>query len=315
MALSIAELRKSRGTQLSKLTAEVDKLSSGNFKKEDDRFWQPTVDKAGNGYAVLRFLPAPVGEDVPFVRTFDHGFKGPTGKWYIEKSRTSMPGEEDPVSKMNSELWAQGENSAGRKTVSGDNANGQPGTKRRTSYTSNVYVVDDPENPANNGKVFLFKYGKKIFDKLNDAMNPKFKDETAINPFDLWEGCNFKLKIRKFEGQRNYDKSEFDRTTVGNVDGKTENELEVIWKSEHSLQAFLDPKEYKTYEELQKKLNAVMDPNGTPATRAAREEPQSEAPRQARSEEPKLTNTAPSQAQPGEEDDESLDFFRKLSEG
>lgn len=310
MALSLAELRKSRGTQLSKLTAEVDKLSN-NFKKDDDRFWQPTVDKAGNGYAVLRFLPAPVGEDVPFVRLFDHGFKGPTGKWYIEQSRTTI-GEEDPVSQMNSELWAQGENSAGRKTVSGDNANGQPGTKRRTSYVSNVFIVEDPDNPDNNGKVKLFKYGKKIFDKLNDAMNPKFKDETAMNPFDLWEGQNFKLKIRKFEGQRNYDKSEFDKTSTGNVAGKTENELDAMWQSQHSLAAFLDPKNFKSYDELKKKLNSVMDPNGTPATRAAAEEPRSEAPRQVRSEE---SNPAPSTPAPSseEDDDESLNFFRRLT--
>jgi hypothetical protein len=312
MALSFSELRKNRKTSLAAINTQLDKLNT-SFKKDDDRFWQPTVDKAGNGYAVIRFLDAPEGEDAPFVRVFDHGFKGPTGKWYIELSRTTM-GEDDPVSDMNSKLWEQGENSAGRKTVSGDNANGQPGTKRRTAFYSNILVIEDPDVPENNGKVFLFKYGKKIFDKLNDAMNPKFKDETQLNPFDLWEGANFKLKIRKFEGQRNYDKSEFDKTTVGPAGGKNENELETLWKSQHSLAAFLAPDKFKTYEDLQKKLNQVMDINGTPATRAAREEPKREQAPEPKSEAPKEQVKADAAAPgPAEDDDESLEFFKKLT--
>lgn len=156
MALSFSELRKNRTAALSQLTAQVEKLNSNGFNKTDERLWTPTVDKAGNGYAVLRFLPASEGEDIPFVKVFDHGFKGPTGKWYIELSRTTIS-EDDPVGDMNSKLWQQGENSEGRKTVSGDNANNRPGTKRRTAYYSNVYVVKDPDKPENNGKVFLFK--------------------------------------------------------------------------------------------------------------------------------------------------------------
>ncbi len=307
--LSFAEMRKNRSGALAKMNADLEKLNSNGFGKADERLWVPTVDKAGNGYAVLRFLPPPKGEDAAFVRVFDHGFKGPAGKWFIELSRTTI-GEDDPVSDMNSKLWAQGENSEGRKTVSGDNANNRPGTKRRTAFYSNVLVVEDPDKPENNGKVFLFKYGKKIFDKLNDAMNPKFKDETALNPFDLWEGADFKLKIRKFEGQRNYDKSEFDRTTIGPAGGMTDEQLELLWGSEHSLASFLDPAKFKSYEDLQKKLNTVMDIQGTPATRAAGPDtPPKEEPKESRREEAK----EPAKSDPGTDDDESLEFFKNLT--
>lgn len=311
MALSFAELRKNRGSQLQKLNSELEKLNN-NFSKTDDRFWTPTVDKAGNGYAVLRFLPAAEGEDVPFIRRWDHGFKGPGGKWYIELSRNSL-GEDDPTSDMNSKLWAQGENSVGRRTVSG--SDDMPGTKRRLHYIASVYIVEDPDKPENNGTVRLFKFGKKIFDKLNDAMNPKFKDEQALNPFDLWEGANFKLKIRKFEGHRNYDKSEFDRTTVGPLAGKTDTQLEEIWKSQVKLQTFLDPSLFKPYDELQKKLNSVMDITGTPATRADRETPpREEAPKVKEAEARTPTAEKGTNAGPADdENDETLSFFQRMA--
>lgn len=311
MALSFSELRKQRKGALQKLTADVDKLST-KFNKEDDRFWQPTVDKAGNGYAVIRFLPPAKDDENYFVRIFDHGFKGPTGKWYIEQSRTTI-GEDDPVSEMNSELWAQGEGSAGRRFVSGDNANNQPGSKRRTSFISNIYVVEDPDNPENNGKVFLFKYGKKIFDKLNDAMNPKYKDETPINPYDLWEGANFKLKIRKVEGQRNYDKSEFDDKSIGPIEGKTDTDLEKIWEMEYPLGQFLAPDKFKAYDELKKKLDQVMDRKGTAATRAASKDEPEEEIKPRRAEEPKEEKRDEPDSPAAEDDDESLEFFKRLT--
>lgn len=313
MALSFSELRKQRKGALQKLTADVEKLQT-KFNKEDDRFWSATVDKVGNGYAVLRFLPAAKDDDNCFVRIFDHGFKGPTGKWYIEQSRTTI-GEDDPVSEMNSELWAQGENSAGRKFVSGDNTNGQPGSKRRTSFIANVYIVEDPDNPENNGKVKLFKFGKKIFDKLNDAMNPKFKDETPINPYDLWEGQNFKLKIRKFEGQRNYDKSEFDDKSTGPVGGLNENELEKVWEAEYPLSQFIAPDKFKSYDELKKKLDQVMDRKGTPATRAAasQDQPDREEPRTHRAQESKPHREEAPETGQTDEDEESLEFFKRLT--
>ena len=185
---------------LEALTSELNKLSGNENKGSDDRFWNPTVDKAGNGYAIIRFLPAPVNEDVPFIRIFDHGFQGPGG-WYIENSLTTI-NKQDPVSDYNSKLWN-----------SGIEANKEIARKqkRRLSFISNIYVVSDSSNPTNDGKVFLYKYGKKIFEKLNEAMNPQFADEEAVNPFDFWSGANFKLKIRNFEGYRNYDKSEFDK--------------------------------------------------------------------------------------------------------
>ena len=197
---SFAQLKRNRKTNFEKLTAEVSQLESGKqTKEEDNRFWKPAVDKAGNGYAVIRFLPAPANEDVPFVRIWDHGFQGPGG-WYIEKSLTTL-GQKDPVSEYNAQLWATGtkENQA---TVRKQ--------KRRLHFVSNIYVVSDKSNPQNEGKVFLYQYGKKIWDKINAAMHPEFEDEKPLNPFDLWEGASFKLKIRNVEGYRNYDKSEFD---------------------------------------------------------------------------------------------------------
>ena len=199
--MSFAKLKQQSGKKsLEQLTSELTKLNSNQESKSDDRFWYPNVDKAGNGYAVIRLLPAPEGEDIPFIRMFEHGFKGPTGKWYIENSLTTI-GKVDPVGELNSKLWNTGLESD-KETVRKQ--------KRKLHFVSNIYVVSDQQNPQNEGKVFLFKFGKKLFDKINEAMNPQFADEAPMNPFDLWEGANFKLKIRNVEGYRNYDKSEFD---------------------------------------------------------------------------------------------------------
>ena len=250
---SFSDLKKSRQAQIDKLTQEINKVSSPQQSNNgpDERFWEPTVDKAGNGYAVIRFLPAPKGEDFPFVRVFSHGFKGPTGSWYIENSLTTI-GKSDPCSDYNTTLWNSGSES------DKEQARAQ---KRKLHFISNIMVVKDGENPQNEGKVFLFKYGKKIFDKINDLMNPQFDDEQPINPFDLWEGANFKLKIRKVEGYRNYDKSEFDsQSAISDDDSK----LEAIWNQEYSLQDFIDPKNFKSYEELKTKLDRVLGLTSVP---------------------------------------------------
>ena len=200
MSSSFASLKKNSKSQFDKLVTEVQKLNAPTQgSQEDNRLWKPEVDKAGNGYAIIRFLPAPDGEDKPYVRIWDHGFQGPGG-WYIEKSLTTL-GQKDPVSEYNSQLWNSGIE-ANKELVRK--------YKRRLSFISNIYVVKDPAHPENEGKVMLYKYGKKIWDKIELAMNPEFEDEQKINPFDFWEGANFKLKIRNVEGYRNYDKSEFE---------------------------------------------------------------------------------------------------------
>lgn len=246
---SFSELKKSRQTQLDKLTQEFQKVSTPQQNAntgKDERLWEPSVDKAGNGYAIIRFLPAPKGEDIPFVRVFSHGFQSKeTGSWYIENCLTSL-GQKCPCCEINNKLWNSGLESD--KNIARDQ-------KRRLSFYSNILVVKDPNNPNNEGKVFLFKYGKKIFDKLNDLMNPEFDDEEPVNPFDFWDGCNFKLKIRQVEGYRNYDKSEFDKPSAISND---DSELENIWKSEHSLQTFLEPKNFKSYDDLKNRLNRVL---------------------------------------------------------
>jgi len=225
-----------------KIVSETNKVQNTN-RAQDDRFWKPEVDKAGNGSAIIRFLPPSAGEDLPYVRLFSHGFQGPGG-WYIENSLTTI-GEKDPCGDLNSQLWNNGTD-AGKQQARDQ--------KRRLNYISNIYVVKDPARPEREGNVYLYKYGKKIFDKINDQMHPEFDDEAPVNPFDFWEGANFRLKIRKFEGYPNYDKSEFESTSSLGDD----EEMEKIWKSQYSLNDFLDPKNFKSYDELKTKLNRVL---------------------------------------------------------
>lgn len=307
--VDFSKLRANSGkASLEKLTQELSKMNQTTESK-DTRFWYPNVDKAGNGYAVIRFLPAPGDEDVPFVRIFEHGFKGPTGVWYIEKSLTTL-GREDPVSALNSKLWNM---SSDDESPTRKQARAQ---KRKLNYVCNVYVVQDQANPENNGKVFLFKFGKKIFDKLNEAMNPQFADETPMNPFDLWEGANFKLKIRTVEGYRNYDRSEFSETgPLFDNDSK----MEAVWKQEHALQTFLDPSTFKSYEELQDRLNKVLGINesGKPTPAASRAKAVASSARKPTSTEVEDdeipfdvgTNNSGS----SEDEDDDLKFFQKLS--
>lgn len=248
MALNdFSALKKNRTKTLEKLNSQLEKISKPSYQDPNEgKFWKPTRDKAGNGFAVIRFLPAPAGEEMPFVRLWDHGFQGPTGLWYIENSLTTL-GQDDPVSEYNSKLWNSG--------IEADKEQARK-QKRRLKYIANVYIVKDSGNPENEGKVFMYQFGKKIFDKLNDLMNPSFEDETPVNPFDMWEGANFRLKIRQFEGYPNYDKSEFDPAEPLSSD---DAELERIWGEEHSLQEMVNEKNFKSYADLKTKLYRVLD--------------------------------------------------------
>ncbi len=293
MSTSFANLKKTQKTSLDSLVKAAEKLTARTDNVRDQRLWKPEVDKSGNGYAVLRFLPAPKGEDVPWVKIYDHGFQGPGG-WYIENSRTSLGvGEKDPLSEHNSMLWNSGIES------NKDVARKQ---KRRLKYFSNILVVKDPANPDNEGKVFLYQYGAKIFEKLQNAMQPEFEDESPVNPFDLWEGANFKLKIRNYEGYRNYDKSEFE--TASPVEGE-DSRLEEIWNSQYSLVEFLDPKNFKSYEELQTRLSRVLGNETKPDLRVVTAAPE------ARSAPAVETDSVPWST---DDDDESLSFFKKLAD-
>ncbi len=244
--MSFSTLKKRSSTSLEKLVQEAEKLNKQG-PGADERFWKPELDKSGNGYAVIRFLPAPDGEDLPWAKVYSHAFQGPGG-WYIENSLTTV-NKKDPVGEVNRKLWNSGIDS------DKDIARKQ---KRKLSYYSNIYVVRDPAHPENEGKVFLYKFGKKIYDKITAAMQPEFEDETPINPFDLWEGANFKLKICKVAGFWNYDKSEFDSVSALDSD---DAKLEAIWKKEYSLTAFTNEDQFKTYEELQTRLNEVLGTN------------------------------------------------------
>jgi len=242
--MTFANLKKQSklGSLTQKLVKEVEKMNTTSGG--DDRLWKLDVDKSGNGYAVIRFLPAPDGEDLPFVKLYSHAFQGPGG-WFIENSLTTL-GQKDPVSEYNTTLWNNGTD-AGKDTARKQ--------KRKLTYISNIYVVKDPANPENEGKVFLYKYGKKIFDKLTAAMQPEFEDEEAIDPFDFWQGANFKLKAKNVAGYRNYDSSEFTATSPLLDD---DDALEALWKKEYSLAELVANDQFKSYDELKKRLEYVL---------------------------------------------------------
>jgi hypothetical protein len=258
MAINFAELKKQRKSDFEKIQKEIEKVSQKGGANDDASYWQPTLDKAGNGYAVIRFLPAPPGEDATFVRLFTHGFKGPTGKWYIENSLTTL-GKKDPVGELNSQLWNSTEDD---KSPEREQARKQ---KRRLGFTSNILVIKDAGNPDNEGKVFKYKYGKKIWDKLQAVMYPEGGEE-GFNPFDLWEGANFKLRIRTVAGFKNYDNSAFDAPAPLSDD---DEELQKIWQSEYSLAALIAPDQFKSYEELENRLKEVLGDAAKPVTKNA----------------------------------------------
>ena len=297
--MSLENLKSMRGSSIDKLVKAAEAVSTAKPETnsyDDTRFWKPTRDKAGNGYAVIRFLPAKDGEDLPWVRYWDHGFKGPTGLWYIENSLTSI-GQDDPVSEHNSVLWNSGRDED--KALAREQ-------KRRLHYVSNVLVVSDPSNPENEGKVFLYKFGKKIFDKIMDVMQPQFADEEPVNPYDFWEGADFKIKIRKVEGWINYDKSEF--SAPAPLHGGDEERLEEVYNKIHSLQDFLKPENYKTYDELKLKLNRVLGVDAGVSMEAPQTSPVVDEPVMASDNNVSVGESADSD---GEED--TLSYFAKLA--
>jgi len=305
MGFSDLKKQSKLGSLTAKLVKEVEKMNTTGGSS-DDRVWKLDVDKSGNGYAVIRFLPAPDGEDLPFVKVYSHAFQGPGG-WLIDNCLTTLS-QKCPVCEHNSGLWNNGTD------VGKEVARKQ---KRKLTYVSNIYVVKDPANPENEGKVFLFKYGKKIFDKISEAMQPEFEDESPIDPFDFWQGANFKLKAKNVAGYRNYDSSEFASQSALLDD---DDAMEAIWKQQFSLADFLSPSEYKTYDELKKRLSSVL---GTKNTRIDEEVEQEDDYRGSTKEldndlRSELNNLQPTRraAAPVEEDedDDALSYFAKLAE-
>ena len=291
------ESLKTSSSGFDKLTKALEEnLNPEDSKKQnkyqDDRLWKPELDKTGNGYAVLRFLPATSGEDMPWVRLWSHAFQGPGG-WYIENSLTTL-GHKDPVSEENTRLWNTG--------VESDKGIAR-NRKRKLSYYSNVLIVSDPAHPENEGQVKLFKFGKKIFDKITEAMQPEFDDETPINPFDFWKGANFKLKIRKVDGFWNYDKSEFEGVSAI---ADNDDSIKAIWEKQYPLKPFLDASNFKSYEELKEKLNRVITGTKTTDTVENVDLP-STSTAKVQSNDSASTATA-------SESDDTLDYFSKLAE-
>jgi len=287
--MSFASLKKqsSLGSLTAKLVKEVEKTNKVN--SGDERLWKPEVDKAGNGYAVIRFLPAPDGEDLPWVKMYSHAFQGPGG-WYIENSLTTL-NQKDPCSEFNTSLWNSGVESD--KQIARNQ-------KRKLAFYSNIYVVKDPANPENEGKVFLYKFGKKIFDKIMGAMQPEFEDETPLNPFDFWQGADFKVKIKKVAGYWNYDSSEF---AAASPLLKDDDALESIWKKEYSLSEIVAADQFKTYDELKKRLESVLRLNQAPVTSPIDEEAELEDLSEGRT--PEANSPA---------EDDALSYFQKLAE-
>lgn len=299
--MSFANLKRNRDN-IQKLIKAAESTGGGGEKKSyaDDRMWKPTVDQAGNGYAIIRFLPAQEGAELPWARYWDHGFKGPNGQWYIEKSLTSI-GQTDPVGELNSRLWNTGieeDKEAARRQ------------KRRLHYVSNIYIVSDPSNPETEGKVFMYQYGKKIHDKIMDMMQPEFADEEPTNPFDMWEGADFKLKIRNVEGYRNYDKSEFSRS--GPLLGGDDTVLEGVYNKMFDLGEWSDPTNYKTYDELKTKLSAIL--GETAGMGAATMSQASMMNEPAAAPAPQRIEPVAAENIKVEDDDDTLSYFAKLAE-
>ena len=292
--MSLSTLKKSNS--LDKLLGAVQKENAPQDKKsyKDERLWKPELDKTGNGYAVLRFLPAIEGEDMPWAKIWNHAFQGPTGQWYIENSLTTI-GQKDPVSEMNTAYWNSG--------VESDKEIARR-QKRKLQYFSNIYVVEDPKHPENEGKVFLFRFGKKIFDKVMETMQPAFEDEVAINPFDFWKGTDFKLKIRKVDGFWNYDKSEFGNTPSALFDN--DDAIEEVWKKQYSLKEYSAPTNFKSYDELKIRLDTVLA--GTTTVGNIADEPVETVTIDTK-EEP-----VPSVSVTDDGDEDTISYFEKLAE-
>ena len=304
MIFSDLKKQSKLGSLTEKLVKEVEKMNNSSSNK-DDRLWSLTVDKAQNGYAIIRFLPAPDGEDLPFVKLYSHAFQS-NGGWYIENSRTTL-GDKDPVSEYNTQLWNNGTDSGK------DLARKQ---KRKMTYISNIYVVKDPANPENEGRVFLYKFGKKIFDKITAAMQPEFEDETPIDPFDFWQGANFKLKAKNVAGYRNYDSSEFAApgTLLSDDDA-----MEAIWKKQYALAELVAPDQFKSYDELKKRLDSVLGAKSVRVDSEVEDEDNYRGPAPSLTEDlrSELNNLKPSRpvaVVDDEDEDDTMSYFQKLAE-
>ena len=298
--MNFADLKKKTKTNLDNLVAELEKMSTGSNKYQDNRFWSvPMDEKTGNGTALIRLLPAGRNDKLPWVSVYSHAFQGPGG-WYIENSLTTI-GKQDPIGETNQELWATGIE-ANKEIVRK--------RKRKQQYISNIYVISDPKNPQNEGKVMLFKYGKKIFEKIQESMKPVFEGDTAIDPFDFWQGASFRLKIKKVEGYPNYDNSLFEAQTAL-FDGNDEK-LEKVWDSLYTLGEFTDPKNFKSYEELKVRLDKVL--GSKPAAKKI-EEPLPSKPSPKMDTKKVVEDDTPWKSDESDEgEDDSLEFFRKLAE-
>ena len=301
--MSLSAMKKSNS--LDKLLGAAEQENKPLEKKSyvDERIWKPVMDKTGNGFAIIRFLPAPKGEELPWVKLWNHAFQGPTGQWYIENSLTTIS-QNDPVSELNTKFWNSG--------VESDKEIARK-QKRKLQYYSNIYVVKDSANPENEGKVFLYRFGKKIFDKIMETMQPAFEDETPVNPFDFWEGANFKLKLRKVDGYWNYDKSEFEAPSALADD---DDKLEKLWEKQYSLSEFTAPTNFKSYDELQTRLNTVL--SGTTKVGNVTDMQTGSA----FDDSPSTTTVVDTKEEPAptvsmsntEDDDDTMSYFEKLAE-
>lgn len=302
MALSFNDLKKNAANDTKRLAEEIAKSKQSAYP-EDKRIWYPSVDKTGNGFAIIRFLPAPKGEDHPYVRLWSHGFKGPTGLWYVENSLTTL-GQQDPVSEYNNMLWNKDND---KDSIFKKQARDQ---KRNLTYVANILIIKDGNNPENEGQVKLFRFGPKIYDKLADVMNPKFEDEKPMNPFDFWKGADFKLKIRTVEGYRNYDKSEFD--SPSELFDNDEEKLSKLWESQHSLAAFIAADQFKPYDKLKARLDIVLglaDGKATPGVKdvVADEKPAVKEKAAVKAPEKEAASTTDA------DDDEDLAYYKNLA--
>ena len=294
--MSLAQLKKQNSLDALLSAAQSENKTQEKKSYVDERLWKPELDKTGNGYAVIRFLPAVDGENMPWAKLWNHAFQGPTGQWYIENSLTTL-GNNDPVSEMNSAYWNSG--------VESDKEIARR-QKRKLQYYSNIYVVSDSRHPEHEGKVFLFRFGKKIFDKLMEAMQPAFEDETSVNPFDFWKGANFKLKIRKVDGYWNYDKSEFEAPSAL---FDNDDDIEEVWKKQYSLTEFTAPTNFKSYDELKTRLSMVLAGTTTVGNVTTLME-----------DEPTATVTVDTKEEPAptvtveDDNEDTMDYFQKLAE-
>lgn len=317
--MSFKSMKKNREQAAQKLAQQLDSVNSGSKNPDAGKYWTPTLDSNKNGSAIIRFLAgnAEVDNDPSFIDYYEHGFKGPTGQWYIEKSRTTLPNEADPVTELNNKLWNSG-NEEDKEIVS-------KYQKRKRTFVANILVVKDPGNPANEGKVFMFRFGKKIFDKITKMSKPEYEGDEVVNPFDLWEGANFRLRIKSVAGFNNYDDSEFDKRTTAIAEN--DDEIEAIWNQRHNLWELIDPATFKSYDELKARLDLVLG-NGpaTPKSSSKRNLDFDDEPEDKVSEEPKSKFNLekslkeddepeiPSKKAnvPASDDDEDLDYFQNL---